>query len=197
MRDGVTCQTSAVNTHEFIEAMEGVIKEGRDLLYLAFSSGLSATYQSGVLAVSELREKYPDRKIYIVDTLCASLGQGLFCTLCAEEKKKGKTIDELKDFAEATKLKVCHWFIVDDLNHLRRGGRISATTAIVGTMLNIKPVLHVDTRGISSKWARPGRQAALKKPLWTYGGKRGGAQKSAYFHQPRRLRGGRQIGCRF
>lgn len=163
MRDGTPCQTSAVNSQLLVDSMEPFLQEGKDILYLAFSSGLSATYQNGILAASDLGEKYPDRKIFLVDTRCASLGQGLLCYLCVQEKKNGKTIEEVRDFAENTKQQVCHWFIVDDLNHLRRGGRISATTAIVGTMLNIKPVLHVDQEGHLIKMGTVrGRQAALK-----------------------------------
>jgi DegV family protein with EDD domain len=163
MRDGAPCQTSAVNSQLLVDSMESFLQEGKDILYLAFSSGLSATYQNGILAASDLVEKYPGRKIFLVDTRCASLGQGLLCYLCVQEKKNGKTIEEVRDFAENTKQQVCQWFIVDDLNHLRRGGRISATTAIVGTMLNIKPVLHVDQEGHLIKMGTVrGRQAALK-----------------------------------
>ena len=113
--------------------------------------------------MGELREKYPDRKIYTVDTLCASLGQGLLVYLAAQEQRKGKSIEEVRDWAEETKLHLCHQFTVDDLHFLKRGGRISATTAVVGSMLQIKPVLHVDNEGhlINIGKAR-GRQASLK-----------------------------------
>lgn len=163
MREGVPCQTSAANVQAIIEQMESSLKEGKDVLYLAFSSGLSVTYQNALLAVQDLQGKYLDRKIYVVDTLCASLGEGLICYLCVKEKEKGKTLEEVRDFAEDIKLRVCHWFTVDDLNHLRRGGRVSATTAIVGTMLNIKPILHVDNEGhlIKTGVVR-GRQLSLK-----------------------------------
>lgn len=164
IKNGISCQTSAVNSQLFVECMESFLQEGKDILYLAFSSGLSATYQNGQLAVRELKEKYPDRKIFAIDTLCASLGQGLLCYLCVKEKEKGKTIEAVKDFAEDSKQNVCHWFIVDDLNHLRRGGRISTTTAIVGSMLSIKPVLHVDKEGRLMKMETVrGRKAALKR----------------------------------
>ena len=133
------------------------------MLILAFSSGLSATYNSSVIAVQELAEKYPERKLYTVDTLCASLGQGLLVYLAARERDSGKTIEEVRDWAEANKLSICHQFTVDDLHFLKRGGRISATTAVVGSMLQIKPVLHVDNEGhlINIAKAR-GRQASLK-----------------------------------
>ncbi|NLF35217.1 MAG: DegV family protein [Clostridiales bacterium] len=163
LRDGEMATTSAVNVGDFTQALDPILAEGKDVLILAFSSGLSATYQSSVVAVEEMREKYPDRKIFTVDTLCASLGQGLLVYLAVKEKEKGRTIEEVRDWAEATKLRVCHWFTVDDLHFLKRGGRISAATAIVGSMLSIKPVLHVDDEGhlVSVSKAR-GRGAALK-----------------------------------
>lgn len=139
--------TSAINTATFISYMEPILQSGKDLIYLAFSSALSATCSASESAAAELREKYPGRKVYIVDTLCASLGQGLLVYLTALEKKKGAAIDEARDFAEKTKPHLCHWFTVDDLHHLHSGGRISKTTAVFGTMLNIKPLLHVNDEG--------------------------------------------------
>ena len=163
LRAGELATTSAVNVAEYTQAVEPILQEGKDVLILAFSSGLSSTYQASVLAAGELREKYPDRKIYTVDTLCASLGQGLLVYLAAQEQRKGKSIEEVRDWAEETKLHLCHQFTVDDLHFLKRGGRISATTAVVGSMLLIKPVLHVDNEGhlINIGKAR-GRQASLK-----------------------------------
>ena len=163
LRAGELATTSAVNVAEYTQAVEPILQEGKDVLILAFSSGLSSTYQSSVLAAEELREKYPDRKIYTVDTLCASLGQGLLVYLAVQEQRKGKNIEEVRDWAESTKLHLCHQFTVDDLHFLKRGGRISATTAVVGSMLQIKPVLHVDNEGrlINIGKAR-GRQASLK-----------------------------------
>ena len=163
LRAGELATTSAVNVAEYTQAVEPILQEGKDVLILAFSSGLSSTYQASVLAAGELREKYPDRKIYTVDTLCASLGQGLLVYLAAQEQRKGKSIEEVRDWAESTKLNLCHQFTVDDLHFLKRGGRISATTAVVGSMLQIKPVLHVDNEGhlINIGKAR-GRQASLK-----------------------------------
>ena len=163
LRAGELATTSAVNVAEYTQAVEPILQEGKDVLILAFSSGLSSTYQASVLAAEELREKYPDRKIYTVDTLCASLGQGLLVYLAAQEQRKGKSIEEVRDWAEETKLHLCHQFTVDDLHFLKRGGRISATTAVVGSMLQIKPVLHVDNEGhlINIGKAR-GRQASLK-----------------------------------
>ena len=163
LRDGAVATTSAVNVSQYTEFLEPLLQAGRDVLILAFSSGLSATYNSSVIAVQELAEKYPERKLYTVDTLCASLGQGLLVYLAARERDSGKTIEEVRDWAEANKLSICHQFTVDDLHFLKRGGRISATTAVVGSMLQIKPVLHVDNEGhlINIAKAR-GRQASLK-----------------------------------
>ena len=163
LRAGELATTSAVNVAEYTQAVEPILQEKKDVLILAFSSGLSSTYQASVLAAEELREKYPDRKIYTVDTLCASLGQGLLVYLAVQEQRKGRSIEEVRDWAESTKLNLCHQFTVDDLHFLKRGGRISATTAVVGSMLQIKPVLHVDNEGrlVSIGKAR-GRQASLK-----------------------------------
>ena len=162
LRDGETATTSAVNVAEYTALLEPLLQAGKDVLVLAFSSGLSTTYQSSVIAVNELSEQYPDRKICTVDTLCASMGQGLMVWLAAQEQKKGKSLEEVRDWVEENKLRLCHWFTVDDLHFLKRGGRISAATAVVGTMLSIKPVLHVDDEGhlISMGKAR-GRGASL------------------------------------
>lgn len=163
LRAGALATTSAISVGVFDEAMRKILDSGRDVLYLAFSSALSTTYQSAVIAADDLREAYPGRKIFVVDTLSASLGQGLLVYLCVQEKRKGKTIDQVHVFAEETKAKVCHWFTVDDLNYLKRGGRISAATAAVGTMLSIKPVMHMDNEGhlVAVGKAR-GRKASLK-----------------------------------
>ena len=163
LRAGEVATTAAVNVAEYVDAVEPLLQTGHDVLILAFSSGLSTTYNPSAIAVEELREKYPDRKVYTVDTLCASLGQGLLVYLAAQERARGKTIEEVRDWAEANKLHLCHQFTVDDLHFLKRGGRISATTAVLGSMLQIKPVLHVDDEGhlINIAKAR-GRQASLK-----------------------------------
>ena len=162
LRAGELATTSAVNVGEFEDKMRALLQTGRDILCLSFSSALSTTYQSSVIAAEELRSEFPDARIETVDTLCASLGQGLLVYLCAMEKQKGRSLDEVKTFAEQTRLHVCHWFTVDDLNHLKRGGRISAATALFGTMLSIKPVMHVDDEGrlIPVSKAR-GRRASL------------------------------------
>lgn len=156
-------KTSAVNQGQFMEIFEPLLAAGKDVLYLGFSSGLSGTFNAGALAASELSEKYPDRKIYAVDSLCASLGQGMFVYLCAKQREAGKTIDEVRDYAESIKLNVAHWFTVNDLMFLKRGGRVSAATAIVGSALAIKPVMHVDNEGhlIKVSVAR-GRKASIR-----------------------------------
>ncbi len=162
LRQKQSIKTAAANMDRFAEAFESELASGKDVLYLGFSSALSATFMSGKNAASELSEKYPDRKIIAVDTLCASLGQGLLVTLACRKKAEGATIDEVAEFVEQNKLHLCHWFTVDDLFFLKRGGRISAATAIVGTMLSFKPVMHVDNEGrlINVTKVR-GRRAAI------------------------------------
>ena len=147
IRSGQLATTSAVSVGEFAAEMRKILSAGKNILCINFSSALSATYQSAAIAAADLAEEFPDRKILVVDSLCASLGQGLLVYLCAQERRKGRSLEEVHTFAEETKGKVCHWFTVDDLNHLKRGGRISATTALFGTMLSIKPVMHVDDGG--------------------------------------------------
>ena len=162
LREGEMATTSAVNVSDFTETIEPHLKEGRDVLVVAFSSGLSATCHSAQIAAQELSEQYPERKVYVVDSLCASLGQGLLVWYAARMKNEGRGIGAVRDWLEENKLHLCHWFTVDDLNHLKRGGRISAATALFGTMLSIKPVMHVDDEGrlIPVSKAR-GRRASL------------------------------------
>ncbi len=162
LRSKKNASTSAVNPDTFAEAMENIVKEGKDVLYLGFSSGLSNTYNAGRLAAEEMSEKYPDSKIYAVDTLCASLGEGLLVYLAAKKQQAGADIDEVRDYVEQNKLHLCHQFTVEDLMFLKRGGRVSAATAVVGTMLSIKPVMHVDNEGhlVKVGTAR-GRKASL------------------------------------
>ena len=163
LRHGEVATTSAMNVAQYTEVMEPFLQQGLDVLILAFSSGLSSTYQSSRLAAEELMEKYPQRKIFTVDTLCASMGQGLLVYLAARKRQGGASIEEVRDWTETRKLSICRQFTVDDLHFLKRGGRISGATALMGTMLNIKPVLHVDDTGrlVNIGKAR-GRQAALK-----------------------------------
>ena len=163
MREGEVATTSAVNPQGWEAVMEPVLAAGEDALVLAFSSGLSTTYQSAVIAANELQEKYPDRKIRVIDTLCASLGQGLLVWYACQKRDAGMPFDELADWCENNKKNLCMWFTVDDLMFLKRGGRVSAATALVGTMLQIKPVLHVDDEGhlINVSKAR-GRKASIE-----------------------------------
>lgn len=147
LRSKKKATTSAINIEDFKRVMRTYLDAGQDILYLGFSSGLSSTYNSGRLACEELSEEYPERKLYAVDTLCASLGQGLLVYYAARMRLDGKSIEEVRDFAEGNKLRLCHWFTVDDLFFLKRGGRVSAATAVVGTMLGIKPIMHVSNEG--------------------------------------------------
>ena len=147
IRAGELATTSAVSVGTFTEKMRPILQAGKDILCINFSSALSTTYQSAAIAAEDLREEFPEGKVLVVDSLCASLGQGLLVYLCAQEKAKGRPIEEVYAYAQSTKGSICHWFTVDDLNHLKRGGRISTATALFGTMLSIKPVMHVDDTG--------------------------------------------------
>ncbi len=147
MREGKVAKTAAVNPDTFKAAFEAEVAKGNDLLYIGFSSGLSTTYNSGRLACEELSEVYPDRTLISIDTLCASAGQGLLVYLAAKRQKEGATIEEVASYIESIKMNLCHWFTVDDLVYLKRGGRVSPAVALVGGMLNIKPVMHVDNDG--------------------------------------------------
>lgn len=160
---GKMVTTSAINMEQFKLVMESELLTGHDILYIGFSSGLSGTFNAGRMAAEELREEYPNSTIYTVDSLCASLGQGMLVYQAALQKAGGQSLDEVRDFCEATKMKVCHWFTVDDLHQLKRGGRISGATALIGTMLNIKPVLHMDNEGklVNMSKAR-GRNGAIQ-----------------------------------
>ena len=162
LRKGEVASTAAANPQQWSEAIEQVLANGDDALVLAFSSGLSTTYQSAVIAADELAEKYPQRTVKVVDTLCASMGQGLLVWYACQKREQGMGLEELWQWCEENKLHLCHWFTVDDLMFLKRGGRISAATALVGTMLNIKPVLHVDNEGhLISKSKVRGRKASI------------------------------------
>lgn len=147
IREGEMPTTSAVNPEGWASVMEPILQEGKDILCLAFTSGLSTTYQSAVIAASELIEKYPQRRIHVVDTLCAAMGQGLLVWHACRKRDEGMDLDELTQWCEENKLKICHEVTVNDLYHLKRGGRVSATTAAVGTMLSIKPMLHISDEG--------------------------------------------------
>lgn len=162
MRSGALPTTAQVNPESVKEMMEPYLAAGKDILHIAFSSGLSGSYDSSRIAAEELSEQYPQRKIMVLDSLCASLGQGLLVYYAMELKESGKSIEEAADWVESHKKNLVHLFTVDDLNHLHRGGRVSKATAIVGGMLNIKPVLHVDNEG---KLVAIGKVRGRKKSL--------------------------------
>ena len=147
MREGGVAKTSAVNSEIFCECFEQLLKDGKDILYIGFSSGLSTTFNSARLAAEQLSGKYPDRKITVIDTLCASAGEGMVVYLAVEKKKEGATIEENAEYIRSILPKLCHWFTVDDLVYLKRGGRVSPAAAFFGNALGIKPVMHVDDEG--------------------------------------------------
>ena len=163
LKEGAMPKTSQVNVGVAREHFEKYLKEKKDILVVAFSSGLSGTYNSYCIAANELNEEY-ENKVYVVDSLCASLGQGLFLDYIIKFANNDKSIIETRDYADELKLKIRHEFTVDDLFHLKRGGRVSATTAIVGSLIGIKPILHVDDNGklIAIDKVR-GRKASLKQ----------------------------------
>ena len=147
LRAGEPSVTAAANVGDFTDAMRAILEQGKDVLCVAFSSALSTTYQSAVIASGELREQFPEAKIVVIDSLAASRGQGMLVWHAAKEKAKGRSIDEVADWVRERIQHQDHWFTVDDLKHLRRGGRLNATSAIVGTVLAIKPVMHCDAEG--------------------------------------------------
>ena len=162
LRTGSLCTTSQVTMLEFQQAFTPVLEAGQDILYLAFSSGLSGTYQSGCVAAEELKEKFPDRRIVCVDSLQASMGEGLFCYLVGKKRCQGADLATAADYARQIAPQVCAWFTVDDLMFLKRGGRVSSAAAVAGTLLGIKPVLHVDEEGhLIPKEKVRGRRASL------------------------------------
>ena len=166
LRAGAMAKTSAANAADFVSVMEPELAAGRDVLYIGFSSALSATCSVGANVGQELMEKYPGRKVYTVDSLCASLGQGLFVYLLAQKKREGMEIETLRDYAEDLKLHICHWFTVDTFDHLRHGGRVSGAAAVIGTALQIKPLLHVDDTGHLQVMGKPrGRRKAIETKL--------------------------------
>lgn len=164
MRKGALPTTAQVNPEAARMLMEPYLKEGKDILHIAFSSGLSGTYNSARIAAEELMEEYPERSIQVVDSLSASLGQGLLVYLAQQRKEEGEDMESLVRWIEENRLHIVHLFTVDDLFHLHRGGRVSKTTAVIGSMLNIKPVLHVDNEGkLISIGKSRGRKKALQE----------------------------------
>ena len=170
MKAGGVAKTSAINPETFTAAFEKILASGRDILYLGFSSGLSTTCNFGRIAAEELAGKYPERKLMVVDTLSASAGEGLIVWLTSKKQKEGATIEEAAEYARSLAPKLCHWLTVDDLEYLKRGGRVSPTVAFVGKALGIKPILCVDNEGklVSHSKAR-GRKAALVALVQKYG----------------------------
>ena len=163
LRDKRPVKTSAANMEGFVTAFERIASEGKDILYIGFSTGLSATYIAGKNAAEEVMEKYPECKILTVDSLCAALGQGLLVKYAVDKKNTGATLEELAAYVEGLKLNLAHWFTVEDLFFLKRGGRVSAATAVMGTVLQIKPVMHVDNDGRLINMAKArGRDASIK-----------------------------------
>lgn len=147
MRAGGVAKTAAVNTEAFRADFEATLKQGKDVLYLGFSSGLSTTFNSARIASLALAEEYPDRKIVVIDTLAASAGEGLLVYHAVQKKEEGASIEENAEYVKSLIPRLAHWFTVDDLVYLKRGGRVSPTAAFFGNMLGIKPVMHVDDEG--------------------------------------------------
>ena len=162
LRAGTMSTTTQINSEEFLRVFTPLLEAGQDVLYIAFSSGLSGTLNSMRIAGQMLAEKYPEAKIIVIDTLCACLGEGLLLYKALQEKAKGKTIDEVAQWVEENKLHICHDVTVDDLNHLHRGGRVSKTTAVLGTLVQIKPIIHMDNNG---KLQVIGKERGRKKSL--------------------------------
>lgn len=162
LRAGKMSVTTQVNPEEAKKALEPFLKEGKDVLHLAFSSGLSGTCNSMKLAAEELMEEYPDRKVIVVDTLCACMGEALLLYYVLKRKSEGMTIEEAAEWAEEHKLNICHNVTIDDLHHLQRGGRVSKTTAVLGSMVQIKPMIHMDNEG---KLQVIGKERGRKKSL--------------------------------
>ncbi|MDY5956979.1 MAG: DegV family protein [Frisingicoccus sp.] len=162
MRGGEMPTTMAANPEELEEMFEKYLSAGKSVLHLAFSSELSSSCGNAMVAARELNEKYTDNKVIVIDTLAASLGQGLMVYKAEELRQNGKTIDETATWLEENKLHFCHQFTVDDLNHLYRGGRVSKLTAVAGTIIQIKPILHVSDEG---KLVPIGKARGRKKSL--------------------------------
>ena len=171
IRAGKLATTSAVNVGQFQDAMRRVLQSGKDIVCVCFSSALSTTYQSAVIAADDLRPEFPEAEIHVVDSLSASLGQGLLMYLTAHKKlEENLTLDQLGDWVEENKLHICHWFTVNDLNYLKKGGRVSAATAFVGTMLSIKPIMHTSDEGkLTVVGKARGRKSSLNTLIDTVG----------------------------
>ncbi len=163
MAQGAMTRTSQVSIGEYVEFFEPFLKEGKDILHLALSSGISGTFNSASVACEQLKEKYPDRKIYIVDTYAASAGLGLVADKLADLRDEGKDIDTLYNWIEENKYNVQSWFFVSDLKYLVRNGRVSKTAGAIGNVLNICPLLNIDREGhLAVKAKVRGKNAVMK-----------------------------------
>ncbi|MCI8737513.1 MAG: DegV family protein [Lachnospiraceae bacterium] len=153
-RNGDLTRTSQISPQVYMDVFTPVLREGKDILYLALSSGLSSTYQSSCLAAGQLKEQFPEREIVCVDSLAATGGMGLLLEAAVQNRKEGMAPAENGKWLEDNRLKVCHWFMVEDLMYLKRGGRVSAATAVVGSALNIRPVLKIEEDGTLKNFAK-------------------------------------------
>lgn len=165
-RTGNFARTSQINPEIYYHSFERYLKRGKDILYFCFSSGMSGTINTAKMVINQLEEKYPERKIVCIDTLCASVGEGLLVREAAQRQAEGMGMQDLVSWIEQYRLNVCHWFTVDTFEHLKHGGRVSAASAMIGTVLSIKPLLHVDGMGklgVAEK-AR-GRKRAMESQL--------------------------------
>ena len=182
LRGGACATTSAANPDDWARTMETYLSQGQDVVVIAFSSALSTTYQSAVIAATDLREKYPDRTIHVIDSLCAALGQGLLVWYACQKRDAGLDVNALAAWVEENKLHICHEVTVDDLDTLKRGGRISATTAFVGTMLNIKPMIHVNDEGKLINYSKTrGRKASIEQIVKRFSEKCAGFDNETIF----------------
>lgn len=165
-REGSFATTSQINPEVYLQYFEPCLQQGKDILYLCFSSGLSGTFQAAQMCIQDLQEKYPERKIVCIDTLCASAGEGFLVRETIRKQTEGLTLEELSAWVLERRLQVCHWFTVDVFDHLRHGGRVSAAAAALGTALQIKPLLHVDEEGKLVVAEKPrGRKRAIAAQL--------------------------------
>lgn len=182
MRNGKVAQTSAANVDDFLRAFEAQLKSNNDILYLSFSSALSGTFGNATIAANELALLYPDRKIKVVDSKCASAGQGLLLYLATKKRDEGTSLDETAEYLTEELKSLCHWFTVNDLVYLKRGGRIDSKTAIVGTVLNIKPILHVDDDGFLTNVSKTrGRKNSINALAQKYTELANDPQNGTYF----------------
>lgn len=147
LKDGADVTTAQVQYETFANSFEPFLKDGKDIIYICFTSGMSGTFNTCKIAVEELKEKYPERKICVIDSLCASAGEGYLAYLAGLKMNDGYTFEELCDYIENTKMRICHWFVVDDLDQLKKGGRIGTLSAVFGKALQIKPLISVDNEG--------------------------------------------------